>query len=98
MSKPKAVLGKYVYLNIPPRPEFKIKVDQNTKEALEKEWIAKLDKLEVYAVGVGADSNIKEGEFVLVDPQFIQQIKMVPMGDGEDPKALVTDYMIVHVW
>lgn len=95
-KKPK-VLGKYVYIDIPEKPETKISVDENTKEALQKEWISKLRKLEVWAVGEAANPSIKEGDFVCVDPNAINNIKMVPMDDGS-VKGLILDYHIVHIW
>lgn len=96
MSKPK-VLGKFVYIDIPKKKETKIQVDENTKEALQKEWIAKLSKLKVWAVGEAANPSIKEGDMVLVDPSAINSIKMVPMDDGS-VKGLILDYHIIHIW
>ena len=96
MSKPK-VLGKFVYIDIPEKPETKIQVDENTKEALQKEWIAKLSKLKVWAVGENANPSIKEGDMVLIDPNAINTIKMIPMDDGST-KGMILDYNIVHIW
>ena len=96
MTKPK-VLGKFVYIDIPEKPETKIQVDENTKEALQKEWIAKLSKLKVWAVGENANPSIKEGDMVLIDPNAINTIKMIPMDDGST-KGMVLDYNIVHIW
>jgi len=97
MSNRPKVLGKYVYLEIPTQEEFKFEVDHNTKEALEKEWIAKLNKLKVWAVGESANPSIKEGDFVLMDPNAISTLKMIPMDDGTK-KGLILDYHIVHIW
>jgi len=100
MKKPK-VLGKFVYLTIPEKKETKLEVDHNTKEALEKEWMQKLDKVEVWAVGENANPAIKEGDFVLFDPSAINTIKMVPFKDengNQITKALILDYHIVHIW
>jgi hypothetical protein len=96
MSKPK-VLGKFVYIDIPEKQETKIQVDENTKEALQKEWISKLSRLKVWAVGESANPSIKEGDMVLIDPNSINSIKMVPMDDGS-VKGLILDYHIVHIW
>lgn len=97
--KPK-LLGKFIYLDIPAKPEYKIEVDHNTKEELEKEWLKKLNKLQVWAVGEAANPEIKEGDWVLVSPEGINQIKMVPFEEnGETIKrALILDYHIVHIW
>lgn len=100
MEKPK-VLGKYVYIDIPVRPEMKFKVDENTKEELEKEFLRKLDKLQIWAVGDSANTKLKEGQWVLIDPEAIRNnLKMIPFKfDGERVyKALILDYHIVHIW
>ena len=100
MSKPH-VLGKYVYISVPIRPELKVTVDENTKKAMEAEFLKTLDKLEVWAVGEAANPAIKEGQFVLVDPEALSRnVKMVTFNiDGEEiKKALVLDYHIVHIW
>lgn len=101
MSKKPEVLGKYVYIDIPVRPKMHIKVDENTKEALEKEFLKKLDKLQVWAVGDAANPKIKEGDIVLVDPEAIaRNLKMVPFNwNGETvEKGLILDFHIVHIW
>jgi len=96
MKKPK-LLGKFVYIEIPERPETKIEIDHATKEALQREWVIKLNKLKVWAVGELANPSIKEGDLVLVDPSAINNIKMIPMDDGTT-KGLILDYNIVHIW
>lgn len=98
MNKP-TVLGKYIYIEIPQQPEYKIQVDANTKEELQKAWVKKLKRLKVWAVGEGANPSIKEGCEVLVDPAYIKEIKMVPFDEDEEKVyGLVVDYMIVHIW
>jgi hypothetical protein len=96
MNKP-VVLGKNIYLNIPEEEDRKVIVDQNTKEALEKELLRKLKKLEVWAVGESANPQIAVGDWVLVDPAAISQAKMVEFDDGVT-RALVLDYHIIHIW
>lgn len=95
MNKPH-VLGKNVYIDIPEKPEYKIEVDANTKEELEREWISKFNKLQVWAVGEAANPSITEGCWVLVDPEAIRNLKMIPFGD--ETKGLILDYHIVHIW
>ena len=94
-TKPK-VLGKFVYIDIPETPEYKIQVDENTKKALEKEWVSKFNRLQVWAVGESANPSIKEDDWVLIDPEAIRSIKMVPF--GKTTKGLILDYHIVHIW
>lgn len=96
MKRPR-VLGKFIYLDIPLRPETKIQVDSNTKEELEREWIAKLSKLQVWAKGTAVTNDINVGDWVLMDPNAINSIKMIPFDDGIT-RALVLDYHIVHIW
>lgn len=99
-EKPK-VLGKYVYINIPVRSEQKFKVDDNTKKAVEKAFLEKLDRLQIWAVGDAANTKLKEEQWVLVDPEAIRNnLKMVPFNfDGEKVyKGLILDYHIVHIW
>lgn len=100
MNKPD-VLGKYVYIDIPIREEMKFQVDKNTKEELEKEFLKKLKKLQIWAVGDAANSKLKEGQWVLVDPEALRSsVKMVPfdINGKEIFKALILDYHIVHIW
>lgn len=95
-NKKPLVLGRYVYIDVPEKPETKIEVDENTKQALMKEWISKLSRLQIWAVGTATSDNIKEGDWVLVDPERIGSIKMVPF-DGHT-KALIMEDYIVHIW
>lgn len=95
------VLGKYVYIDIPLREEYKFEVDANTKEALEKEFLKTLNKLQIWAVGDNANPKLQEGQWVLVDPEALaRNVKMVDFEiDGKEvKKALVLDYHIVHIW
>ena len=51
MADFKQLRGNRLLLNLPKKEEGKLIVDENTKEALEKEMMQKLNKLSVYAVG-----------------------------------------------
>jgi hypothetical protein len=97
MNKKPLVLGKNVYVNIPEKEENKIIVDANTKEALAKELLLKLKKLEIWAIGDAANPKLKVGQMVLIDPAAITRAKMVEFDDGIT-RALVLDYDIVHIW
>lgn len=94
------LLGKYVYLTLPPQEKSKLIVDENTKEALSKEMMMKMRKLEVWCVGSAANPDLVVGQSVLVNPASLQKALMVPFDiDGEEViKALVLDYDIVHIW
>ena len=95
------VLGKYVYIDIPKKPKYKVEVDKNTKEDLERAFLKTLDKLQIWAVGESANPKLEEGQWVLVDPEALaRNVKMVNFEiDGKEvKKALVLDYHIVHIW
>lgn len=93
------VLGKRVYVELPEKEESKIIVDENTKEALQKELLKKLQRVTVWAKGSGADPKIEIGQEVLVDPRALTGpgAQIVPFPDGKN-RALVMDYDIIHIW
>lgn len=95
----KKLLGNRIYLEAPPKEEEgKIVVDENTKEALMKEFLQKLKKLKIYAVGSGVtDETLKEGEWVLVDPGALRNAHVIPLSD-EREVLLVSVFDIIHVW
>jgi hypothetical protein len=96
MADFKTLRGNRVLLNIPKKEEGKLIVDENTKEALEKEITEKLNKLTVYAVG-DLVTDIKAGDEVFVDPTAIRtRAFTIPIGD--DRKMLVSPFDIVIVW
>ena len=64
------LLGNRIFLEIPKTEESKLIVDENTKEALEKEMIKKMSRLTVHSVGT-AIMDIKQGDVVLVDPEAL---------------------------
>ena len=98
MEKKPTVLGKFVYVDVPLRDELKIQVDQNTKENLEKEFLSKLKRLKIWAIGDGANPKLRAGQEVLVNPEALARgAKMVEFEDGIT-RALVLDYDIVHIW
>ena len=62
------LLGNRVLLEMPPQDDnSKLIVDENTKEALQRELLNKMSKLKVLQVGTIV-TEIKEGDYVLVDP------------------------------
>ena len=70
-------------------------MDENTKEALEKEMMQKLNKLSVYAVG-DLVTDIKPGDEILVDPTSLQKSPVIPIGD--ENKLLVSPFDVILVW
>ena len=91
----KQLRGNRILLNLPKKEEGKLIVDDNTKEALEKEMMSKLNKLTVYAVGDGV-SDIKAGDEILVDPSALSKSPVIPI-NGEN-KLLVSPFDVILVW
>lgn len=94
------LLGNRIYLEMPKKEESKVIVDENTKEALQKELLKKMSKLVVYSVGTGTaiDPDIKVGSVVLVDPSALRDKAIViPLENGEEV-MLVSPFDIVHIW
>ena len=70
-------------------------MDENTKEALEKEMMQKLNKLTVYSVG-DLVTDIKPGDQILVDPAALSKAPVVVI--GEENKLLVSPFDVILVW
>jgi hypothetical protein len=92
----KKLRGNRVYLELPKKEESKLVVDENTKEALQKEMLKKMSKLNVYAVG-DLVTDIVPGDDVLVDPSALSKSLIIPLSDEKDV-LLVSPFDIVHVW
>jgi hypothetical protein len=88
--------GNRVFLNIPKKEESKLIVDENTKEALNKEMLKKMSRLMVYDVG-DLVSDLNSGDLVLVDPQALQKAPIISISDTKDV-LLVSPYDIIMVW
>lgn len=95
MANFKKLLGNRILLDLPKKDEGKLIVDENTKEALEKEMLQKLKKLTVHATG-DLVSNIKVGDEILVDPAALSKAPVLPIGD--ENKLLVTPFDVILVW
>ena len=93
------LLGNRVLLQLPPQEEeSKIVVDENTKEALQRELLNKMSKLKVLQVGTIV-TEIKAGDWVLVDPAALNKATLVPISnDGEERAILVSPFDIIQVW
>jgi len=99
MSEFKKLLGNRVYLEMPKKDESNIMVDENTKDALNKELIKKMRKLKVVGIGVGVtDNTINIGDYVLVEPEALsRKAVVVPISD-ERELLLVSYFDIIHIW
>ena len=95
MTDFKKLRGNRLLLELPKKDEGKLIVDENTKEALEREMMQKLNKLTVHAVG-DLVSDIFEGDEILVDPASLGKAPVIPI-NGEN-KLLVSPFDVILVW
>jgi hypothetical protein len=95
MADFKLLRGNRLLLNLPKKEEGKLIVDENTKEALEKEMMQKLNKLTVYSVG-DLVTDIKAGDEILVDPAALSKSPVIPI--GEENKLLVSPFDVILIW
>jgi len=93
------LLGNRIYLEMPKTEESKLIVDENTKEALQKELLKKMSRLKVHSVGTAiTDPDLKVGVEVLVDPSALRdKTLIIPLSETEDV-MLVSIFDIVHIW
>jgi hypothetical protein len=92
------LLGNRVLLQLPPQEEeSKIVVDENTKEALQRELLNKMSKLKVLQVGTIV-TEIKVGDMVLVDPAALNKATLVPINDNDERAILVSPFDIIQIW
>jgi hypothetical protein len=93
------LLGNRIYLELPMQEDqSKLIVDENTKEALQRELLNKMSKLKVVAVG-SIVTEIKVGDYVLVDPAAINKAILVPISeDGEERVILVSPFDVIQIW
>lgn len=92
----KTLLGNRIYVDIPKKEESKLIVDENTKEALQREMLKKMSKLTVYDVG-DLVTNVKPGDSILVDPSKLKEAMVIPLSDEKDV-LLVSPFDVMHVW
>ena len=91
------LLGNRIYLEMPiQEEENKIVVDENTKEALQREMLKKFSKLIVHTVG-DTISNIKVGDVVLVDPGTLTKAPLVNLSEDEQV-LLVSPFDVIMIW
>jgi hypothetical protein len=92
------LLGNRILLELPPQDEeSKIVVDENTKEALQRELLNKMSKLKVLQVGT-LITEIKVGDLVLVDPAALNKATLVPINDNDDRAILVSPFDVIQIW
>jgi hypothetical protein len=92
------LLGNRIYLEMPKEAEeSKLVVDENTKEALQRELLNKMSKLKVLQVGTIV-TEIKAGDYVLVDPAALNKATLVPINDKDERAILVSPFDIIQVW
>ena len=93
------LLGNRIYLQMPKKEESKLVVDENTKEALQKELLKKMSRLKVHSVGTAiTDPDLKVGVEVLVDPVALRDKTLViPLSEDEDV-MLVSIFDIIYIW
>jgi hypothetical protein len=92
------LLGNRILLEMPPQDDnSKLIVDENTKEALQRELLNKMSKLKVLQVG-SIVTEIKEGDLVLVDPSALNKATLVPINDNDDRAILVSPFDIIQIW
>ena len=91
------LLGNRIYLEMPKQDEdSKLIVDDNTKEALQREMLKKFSKLIVHTVG-DTISNIKVGDVVLVDPGVLGKAPLVDLSETEQV-LLVSPFDVIMIW
>jgi hypothetical protein len=92
------LLGNRIYLEMPPQDDnSKLIVDDNTKEAVQRELLNKMSKLKVLQVGTIV-TEIKVGDWVLVDPAALNRATLVPINDNDDRVILVSPFDVIQIW
>ena len=91
------LLGNRIYLELPKEDvESKLIVDDNTKEALQRELLNKMSKLKVHSVGTSI-MDVKVVDWVLVDPAALNKATLVPI-TNEENVILVSPFDVIMIW
>jgi len=91
------LLGNRIYLEMPKQDEeSKLIVDENTKEALQREMIKKFSKLTIHTVGDNV-TTMKAGDIVLVDPGVLSKAPLISLSDDEQV-LLVSPFDVIMIW
>lgn len=91
----KSVKGIRVLLTLPERDTKGIELSPELKEELDREYAAKLDKLEVYAIGETVE-GITVGDLVYVPTEELKRGTFVTIND--EPKLMVSALAVALVW
>lgn len=89
------LLGNRIFLEMPKKEDSKLIVDENTKEALNKEMLKKLSKLKVDSIG-DTVTNINVGDMVLVDPNHLQKCPIIEV-EGKE-LILISPFDVILIW
>lgn len=90
------LLGNRIYVEMPKEDnDSKLIVDENTKEALQKEMLKKMSKLTVHSVG-DTVNNIKTGDVILVDPLALQKSPLIML--EKETVLLVSPFDVIMIW
>lgn len=91
------LLGNRIYLEVPKQvDDNKLIVDENTKEALQREMLKTFSKLTVHSVG-DIVTTVKIGDVVLVDPAKVSQGQLVNLSEDEQV-ILVSPFDVIMIW
>lgn len=91
------LLGNRIYLEVPKQvEENKLIVDENTKEALQREMLKTFSKLKIHSVG-DTVTSVKKGDIVLVDPGKVSQGQLINLTDDEQV-ILVSPFDVIMIW
>jgi hypothetical protein len=91
------LLGNRIYLEVPKQvDENKLIVDENTKEALQREMLKTFSKLTVHSVG-DIVTSVKAGDVVLVDPGKVSQGQLIDLSEDEQV-ILVSPFDVIMIW
>ena len=91
------LLGNRIYVEMPKQNEdSKLIVDENTKEALQKEMLKKMSKLKVHTVG-DLVTSIKAGDIILVDPSSLSKAPLINLSNNEEV-ILVSPFDVIMIW
>ena len=91
------LLGNRIYVEMPKQNEdSKLIVDENTKEALQKEILKKMSKLKVHTVG-DLVTSIKAVDIILVDPSSLSKAPLINLSNDEEV-ILVSPFDVIMIW
>jgi len=90
------LLGNRIFLELPKKEESKLIVDENTKEALQKEMLKKMSKLVVHSVG-DTVTNVQPGDVVLVEPMKLRDAPVIDISDDMQ-LLLMSPFDVILKW